>query len=131
MSRRTRPGFAAPPARFKRASALTLGLTLGLALALTACGGGPLAAHTDGLDPRVIPAAVQVDYGLFSDRCSKCHSLARALNSGIDSNEYWDIYVERMRRQPGSGISIEDTHGILRFLYYYAAVQRHAKARAE
>jgi hypothetical protein len=91
---------------------------------LISCGGGPLAAHTDGLDPAILPTTVQASYTVFSDRCSKCHSLARALNSGIESNEYWDRYVERMRRQPGSGISVDDTHVILQFLYYYAAVQR-------
>lgn len=93
-------------------------------IALGACGGGPLAARQDGLDPKILPAAVQADYALFAERCSKCHSLARPLNSGIDDNDYWDLYVERMRRQPGSGISVDDTHVILRFLYYYAAVQR-------
>ena len=53
-------------------------------------------------------------------RCSKCHSLARPLNSGIIDDGYWKLYVARMRRQPGSGISLEDTDQILRFLHYYS-----------
>ena len=102
--------------------------TVGVALLGSACRTDPLRVKTDGLDPAILPLEIQAPYTLFSERCSKCHSLARALNSSIDTNEYWDVYVERMRRQPGSGISIDDTHVILRFLYYYAAVQRQAKS---
>jgi hypothetical protein len=32
----------------------------------------------------------------------------------------WVDYVERMRRQPGSGISRADAKPILRFLHYYS-----------
>jgi hypothetical protein len=32
----------------------------------------------------------------------------------------WADYVDRMRRQPGSGISPADTRPILRFLHYYS-----------
>jgi hypothetical protein len=45
------------------------------------------------------------------------------LNASGNTKEYWDDCVERMRRQPGSGISVEDTTVVLRFLYYYAATQ--------
>jgi mono/diheme cytochrome c family protein len=72
----------------------------------------------EGLDPRQMPEEVRADYALFAQRCSKCHSLARPLQSGITGDEYWADYVERMRRQPGSGISREDAALILRFLHY-------------
>lgn len=72
----------------------------------------------EGLDPRQMPEEVRSDYALFAQRCSKCHSLARPLQSGITGDEYWADYVERMRRQPGSGISREDAALILRFLHY-------------
>jgi hypothetical protein len=68
------------------------------------------------------------DYRVFAARCSKCHSLARPLNSGIDDDEHWRLYVERMRRQPGSGISEEDTVPILRFLHLYSLEERRKKA---
>lgn len=70
-----------------------------------------------------MPVEVRADYALFAQRCSRCHSLARPLHSGITTDEYWAEYVERMRRQPGSGISIEDTVPILRFLHYYSTGQ--------
>ena len=74
-----------------------------------------------------LPPNVYADYLVFAQRCSKCHSLARPLNSGIDTDEYWALYVERMRRQPASGISVADTVPILRFLHAYSIEQRKKK----
>jgi hypothetical protein len=78
----------------------------------------------EGLDPATIPEDVRPDYALFAQRCSKCHSLARTLTSGIDEDAYWVDYVARMRRQPASGISQEDTVGILRFLHYFSIEEK-------
>jgi hypothetical protein len=78
----------------------------------------------EGLDPSTMPEAVRPDYALFAQRCSKCHSLARPLSSGIDDDNYWVDYVARMRRQPASGISAEDTVGILRFLHYFSIEEK-------
>ena len=74
----------------------------------------------DGLDPARLPADVRPDYTLFARRCSKCHQLARPLGSGIRDDAVWADYVDRMRRQPGSGISPADARPILRFLHYYS-----------
>jgi hypothetical protein len=71
-----------------------------------------------------MPPVVRPDYALFAQRCSKCHSLARPLTSGIDDDGYWVDYVARMRRQPSSGISQEDTVGILRFLHYFSMEEK-------
>ena len=78
----------------------------------------------EGLDPLTMPTEVRTDYALFAQRCSKCHSLARPLTSGIDNDAYWVDYVARMRRQPASGISQEDTVGILRFLHYFSMEEK-------
>ena len=88
----------------------------GLVLFVATCRHDP--PRFEGLDPRQMPEEVRSDYALFAQRCSKCHSLARPLQSGITGDEYWADYVERMRRQPGSGISREDAALILRFLHY-------------
>ena len=92
-----------------------------LFLAGFAC--GPMHG-ADGVDVAKVPPDLRDDYALFAQRCSKCHSLARPLESGIDDDEYWKRYVERMRRQPASGISPEDEPGILRFLHYYSEQQK-------
>ncbi len=87
-----------------------------------------VARRGDGLDVASLPAEQRADYALFAVRCSKCHSLSRPLDSGISSDEYWARYVEKMRLQPGSGISPEDSVNILRFLRYYAAQMRAKQA---
>ena len=102
-------------------------LPLSLAL-LAACSAGPLARRGDGLDEEKLPPEIRADYGVFTQRCSKCHALSRALNSGITDDEQWELYVARMRRQPSSGISEADTRTIMRFLHYYSAAQRRAKS---
>jgi hypothetical protein len=78
------------------------------------------AGRSEGLDATSLPPDVRPDYELFAERCSKCHSLARPLESGITDDAFWKEYVERMRRQPGSGISPADEERILRFLHYYS-----------
>jgi mono/diheme cytochrome c family protein len=92
-----------------------------IALSLVGCGAA--ATHAEGLEPATLPVEQRADYAIFAQRCSKCHSLARPLNSGISDENYWSLYVARMRRQPGSGISQEDAEPILRFLHYYSVEQ--------
>ncbi len=87
-----------------------------LATVLAACA----ESGSEGLDARTLPVDVRPDYELFAHRCSKCHSLARPLESGITDDTFWQKYVERMRRQPSSGISHADVVPILRFLHYYS-----------
>ena len=92
-----------------------------IALFLPACSAS---ARSEGLEPSSLPAPLRADYAVFAQRCSKCHSLARPLNSGITDDNYWSLYVARMRRQPASGITQEDAGPILRFLTYYSLEQR-------
>jgi hypothetical protein len=105
-----------------------------LALAgLLACGGAGQEARgggggAEGADTSSMPEEVRTDYVVFARRCSKCHSLARPLNSGIDDDAYWAEYVRRMRLQPASGISHEDEATILRFLHWYSVEQRKRKS---
>lgn len=74
----------------------------------------------DGLDVRSLPEENRADYELFAQRCSKCHSLSRALDNGHIEDRFWEFYVERMRHQPGSGIAPEEVPQILRFLHFYS-----------
>lgn len=91
---------------------------LAAALLIAACA----TTARDGLDVTTLPVDVRPDYAVFARRCSKCHQLARPLGSGIQDDARWADYVDRMRRQPGSGISPADTRPILRFLHYYSSV---------
>jgi hypothetical protein len=89
-----------------------------LAVSVSACHAEN--AHIEGVDVSAYPPEVRDDYQLFTIRCSKCHALSRALQSGITDDAYWADYVERMRRQPGSGIAPEESPRIQRFLHYYS-----------
>ena len=82
----------------------------------------------EGLDTTRMPETVRGDYAVFAHKCSKCHSLARPLSANITDDEQWVLYVNRMRRQPASGISYTDQEAILRFLRYYAADLRRSHA---
>jgi hypothetical protein len=96
----------------------------GVVLTAAAVAGCPSAMReSEGMDPSAVPSDEQADYAVFAQRCSKCHSLARPLNSGITDDGYWRIYVEKMKRQPGSGISDADKVPILRFLHWYGTTR--------
>jgi hypothetical protein len=97
---------------------------VGLLVLLAACAG----AHTEREYAARVPEPLRASYEVFAQRCSKCHSVARPLDSGIDDDEHWARYVDRMRRQQGSGISVADVQPILEFLRYYAAEQRQRRA---
>jgi hypothetical protein len=103
---------------------------IGLTAVLVAVFASVLACGStiERLDPTKLPEDLRDDYALFARRCSKCHSLARPLNAGITDDSQWVMYVNRMRRQPGSGISLADQERILRFLRYYAAELRQREA---
>ena len=85
-------------------------------------------SRKESLDPSSMPEDVRGDYAIFARRCSKCHTLARPLNANITDDQQWINYVNRMRRQPSSGISLEDQEHILKFLRYYAADLRRLEA---
>jgi len=63
------------------------------------------------------PAPMQKSYKIFASKCSKCHTIARPINTMMTKPE-WERYVKRMMHKPNSGIS--DTQGkeIFEFLVY-------------
>lgn len=109
---------------------IALARALGLALALSACPPAPSAPHGDGIDEARVPAELRAAYATFRVRCSKCHSLDRPLGAAIEDEASWRTYVERMRRQPGSGISVADGEAAVRFLVWYHGVYKKGLAAA-
>jgi hypothetical protein len=109
-----------------RNTSVYLAVTVATALFVGGCATSPA---REGLDVAQLPVDVRDDYALFAHRCSKCHALGRALNSGIADDRMWVDYVNRMRRQPGSGISQQDMAPILRFLHYYT-LEKQRRPRA-
>ncbi len=69
------------------------------------------------IDVSKYPAEIQKAYGLFRTKCSKCHTIARPINTTMSRAE-WERYVKRMMHKPNSGISSSDGKKIFDFLIY-------------
>jgi len=69
------------------------------------------------IDVSSYPPAMQSGYKTFSDKCSKCHTIARPINTTMTKEE-WERYVKRMMHKPNSGISDNQGKTIFDFLVY-------------
>lgn len=63
------------------------------------------------------PAEQQKSYKTFVDKCAKCHTIARPINTTMAKDE-WARYVKRMMHKPNSGISDTQGKAIFEFLAY-------------
>jgi cytochrome c5 len=71
----------------------------------------------DKIDVSAYPAAQQANYKLFAGKCSKCHTIARPLNTMMKRDE-WERYVKRMMHKPNSGINDSQGKQIFDFMVY-------------
>ncbi len=71
----------------------------------------------DKIDVSGYPAEMQKAYKLFAGKCSKCHTIARPINTMMTRPE-WERYVKRMMHKPNSGISDKQGKEIFEFLVY-------------
>jgi hypothetical protein len=69
------------------------------------------------IDVSKYPPEQQKAYKLFTEKCSKCHTIARPINTTM-SREQWEMYVKRMMHKPNSGISNNQGKEIFEFLTY-------------
>lgn len=69
------------------------------------------------IDVSKYPPELQKTYNLFRTKCSKCHTIARPINTTMSRAE-WERYVKRMMHKPNSGISGGDGKRIFEFLVY-------------
>jgi hypothetical protein len=69
-----------------------------------------------------IPPAIQDACVLAEQKCSTCHDLGR-LSVARWNGVTWETYVERMRRLPGSGFSLDDGKTIVTCLNYVKRLQ--------
>ena len=69
----------------------------------------------DKIDVSAYPAPQQAAYKLFTAKCSKCHTIARPINTMMKRDE-WERYVKRMMHKPNSGISESQGKQIFEFL---------------
>jgi cytochrome c5 len=71
----------------------------------------------DKIDVSAYPPEMQKSYKVFSGKCSKCHTIARPINTTMARAE-WERYVKRMMHKPNSGISEKDGKQIFEFVMY-------------
>lgn len=69
------------------------------------------------IDISSYPAEQQKAYKVFSEKCSKCHTIARPINTTMSRPE-WERYVKRMMHKPNSGISDGQGKTIFEFLAF-------------
>ncbi len=69
------------------------------------------------IDVSSYPPEMQKAYKLFADKCSKCHTIARPINTTMARPE-WERYVKRMMHKPNSGISDKQGKEIFEFIMY-------------
>ncbi len=70
------------------------------------------------------PADMQAGYKVFTAKCSKCHTPARAINCDFALEEEWERYVKRMMRKSGTYISSDEGRQIFEFLVYDSQIRK-------
>jgi cytochrome c5 len=83
----------------------------------------------DKIDVSPYPAPQQAAYKLFSTKCSKCHTIARPINTLMKRDE-WERYVKRMMHKPNSGISDSQGKQIFDFLVFDQAERKDKNPKA-
>jgi cytochrome c5 len=71
----------------------------------------------DKIDISAYPAPQQAAYKVFTTKCSKCHTIARPMNTMMKRDE-WERYVKRMMHKPNSGINDAQGKQIFDFLVF-------------
>ncbi len=79
----------------------------------------PADAGPSFIDVSEYPEEMQTLYTLFTRKCSRCHTVARPINSNFKAEE-WREYVHKMMRKPGSGLNLNTAEQIIKFLTYDA-----------
>ena len=71
----------------------------------------------DKINVAAYPPDQQKGYKVFAEKCAKCHTIARPINTAMTQEE-WSRYVKRMMHKPNSGISDAQGKAIYEFLAY-------------
>ncbi|HVE12075.1 MAG TPA: hypothetical protein VNI01_01655, partial [Elusimicrobiota bacterium] len=80
------------------------------------------------IDVSAYPAKQQANYEVFRQVCSKCHTLARPINSPRGNYWAWDFYIFTMRMRgqfdPQTAFTADQAKQILSFLTYDSKVRK-------
>ena len=82
----------------------------------------------DAIDVSAYPIQQRYNYGIFQRQCSRCHTLARAVNSPVQSRAYWSFHLVRMsvhsRIKHAGPIPAGEMKAVLDFLEHDARVRK-------
>jgi hypothetical protein len=82
----------------------------------------------DTIDVSDYPAQQKYNYRFFQVHCARCHTLARAINSPVQSRAYWHYHMIRMslrsRLKNEGPIPSEHMKAMLDFLEYDSRVRK-------
>src|SRR6266498_5896602 len=83
----------------------------------------------DKIDVSAYPAPQQAAYKVFAAKCSKCHTIARPINTLMKRDE-WERYVKRMMHKPNSGIGDSQGKQIFDFVVFDQAERKDKNPKA-
>ena len=78
------------------------------------------------IDVSKYPADMKANYKVFAEKCSKCHTIARAINCEFAVEDEWERYVKRMMNKGGSMFTANDGKQIFEFLVYDSKIRKKA-----
>jgi hypothetical protein len=122
-----------------------LGLAAGVFLASAASAAGrftdkqlaadfPFDLGADSIDVTGYPKAQQENYAVFSSVCSRCHTLARPINSPFSTRADWRRFIERMhvrsKIQSDKTFTKEQAKTVVDFLAYDSQIRKIQKKAA-
>ncbi|MEI6668839.1 MAG: hypothetical protein WCP29_11840 [Acidobacteriota bacterium] len=118
----------------------TLSVVVATAIVGVIGGAAVLRGQDPALDPRIAaydkgaakidvskyPADMQANYKVFTTKCSKCHTVARAINCEFALDDEWERYVKRMMNKAGTFISAGEGKQIYDFVTYDSKTRKKA-----
>ena len=84
----------------------------------------PFDKGPDTIDVSAYPQEQQDNYALFSQKCSKCHTLARPINSPFALPDEWETYVHKMQHKKRSGVDEDSAKRIIDFLVFDSKIRK-------
>jgi cytochrome c5 len=69
---------------------------------------------------------MKTKYKIFSEKCAKCHTIARAINCEFALDDEWERYVKRMMNKGGTLITAAEGKQIFEFLVYDSKIRKKA-----
>jgi len=78
----------------------------------------------DRIDLSKYPAEMKQKYKVYTEVCSRCHTLARAVNCDFVLEDEWERYIKKMMRRSGKMITPDDAQQIFEFVLYDAKLRK-------